>query len=50
MSAVAQHLRDLHAKVEEVRERAGGSAVDRRDVRSVLAALSGRIVAVCPRS
>ena len=39
---VAQHLGDLHAKVEEVAERAGVSAAKRLDVKSALAALPWR--------
>jgi hypothetical protein len=40
--SVAQHLSDLHAKVEEVAERAGVSAAERRDVETALAALPWR--------
>ena len=39
---VAQHLSELHAKVEEVAERAGVSAADRRDLKTALAALPWR--------
>jgi hypothetical protein len=35
---MAQHLTDLHAKVDEVAERAGVSAFDRLDLRTALAA------------
>lgn len=44
MSALqmARHLSDLHAKVDEVAERAGVSAYDRLDLRTALAALPWR--------
>lgn len=41
-TAVAKHLGELHAKVEEVAERAGVSAVDRLDLKTALAALPWR--------
>ena len=40
--SVAHHLGDLQAKVEEVAERAGVSALDRLDLRTALAALPWR--------
>jgi hypothetical protein len=40
--SVAQHLSDLHAKVEEMAERAGVSVVDRLDLQTALAALPWR--------
>jgi hypothetical protein len=40
--SVAQHLGDLQAKVEEVAQRAGVSALDRLDLRTALAALPWR--------
>jgi hypothetical protein len=39
---VAQHLGDLQAKIDEVAERAGVSALDRLDLRTALAALPWR--------
>ncbi len=39
---MARHLSDLHAKVDEVAERAGVSAYDRLDLRTALAALPWR--------
>jgi hypothetical protein len=39
---MAQHLVDLHAKVDQVAERAGVSAFDRLDLRTALAALPWR--------
>jgi hypothetical protein len=39
---VAEHLSELHDKVEEVAERAGVSALDRLDLRTALAALPWR--------
>ena len=41
-NSVAQHLGDLQAKVEEVAQRAGVSALDRLDLRTALAALPWR--------
>ena len=41
-ASIAHHLGELHAKVDEVAERAGVSALDRLDLKSALAALPWR--------